>query len=363
MISLLYRRFRIGQMDPPFAGPVGRWLGMPYAWAVKSRGYLYDHGWLSCRRLPRPVISVGNLTVGGTGKTPIVIWLAQWLRSRGIRVAILSRGYGRVSARDLLVSDGREPLVTPADGGDEPVLIAGRCPGAIVAVGRDRYRVGRWVLEQMAVDCFLLDDGFQHRALDRDVDLALIDATDIAGLSCLLPMGRLREPLSAAARATGIVLTRVGTSRHVQEVVRSLEAATRKQLELLPVDFSVQDFVHVRTGAVQPVQWGKGKRALLVSGIGNPCAFHRTAVDLGITVVGACTYPDHYDYTAKDVEKIVSQARTLQADVMLTTEKDAVKLRLLLDVEEKMWAVRLTVDEQSGTRLADFCRARLPLVV
>jgi tetraacyldisaccharide 4'-kinase len=155
------------------------------------------------------VVSVGNLTVGGTGKTPVVIRLADWLLSVGKRVAILSRGYRRAShAPMLMVSNGERLLATADEAGDEPYLMARRCPKAIVAVGADRYELGRWVLDQFQVDCVLLDDGFQHLRLHRDVNLLLVDATDVDGLRAIVPAGRLREFVGAAARATMIIVTR-----------------------------------------------------------------------------------------------------------------------------------------------------------
>ncbi|MDP9132275.1 MAG: tetraacyldisaccharide 4'-kinase, partial [Nitrospirota bacterium] len=159
-----------------------RWLGIPYELAARFRRWGYERGWFRTQRLPRPVISVGNLTMGGTGKTPMVMHLVERLTVQGKRVAVLSRGYRRRSrSRQLLVSDGLRVLAGPEEAGDEPYLIARRCPHAVVAVGADRYALGQWVLSRLPVDCFLLDDGFQHVQLHRDVDLLLIDATDLAG--------------------------------------------------------------------------------------------------------------------------------------------------------------------------------------
>ena len=170
--------------------------------AVEARIRLYEHGWLTAHRLPRPVISVGNLTVGGTGKTPFVIWLSQYLQSHGKQVGILSRGYRRTkAARFLLVSNGKQVLVNPQEAGDEPFLMAKHCSGVVVAVGSDRYELGKWVLRQASVDCFILDDGFQHLSLHRDVNLLLVDGTDPQGLQKLLPAGRLREPLSGCGKS------------------------------------------------------------------------------------------------------------------------------------------------------------------
>ena len=167
------------------------WVAGLYGLIIRFRLWCYRKGWLTTTRLSCRVVSVGNLTVGGTGKTPIVILLTEWLSAKGKKVAILSRGYKRMSKEPrLLVSDGSRILVGPVEAGDEPFLMAQRCPQAIVAVGADRVALGQWVLEQHPVDCIVLDDGFQHRSLHRDVDLVLLDATDAAGLDALLPAGR-----------------------------------------------------------------------------------------------------------------------------------------------------------------------------
>ena len=189
-------------------------------WLRGCARFLYDWGWFAQRRLPVPVLSVGNLTLGGTGKTPVVIVLADWLLAQGKRVAILSRGYRRTSADPyLLVSNGERLLVGPNEAGDEPFLMAQRCPKAIVAVGADRYELGDWVLNRFPIDCLVLDDGFQHLGLYRDVNLLLVDATDAEGLAALVPAGRLREPLQAAARATAIVVTRADVPAQVTQVM------------------------------------------------------------------------------------------------------------------------------------------------
>src|SRR5574337_1360647 len=197
------------------------WVAWLYGIIVRFRLWCYRIGWLSTTRLSCPVVSVGNVTVGGTGKTPIVILLTEWLSAKGRRVAILSRGYKRRSrVRQLLVSDGSRILAGPLEAGDEPFLMAQRCPYALVAVGADRVALGQWVLEQHPIDCIVLDDGFQHRALHRDVDLALLDATDAAGLDALLPAGRLREPLTELGRASALVVTRADSRQDVDELHR-----------------------------------------------------------------------------------------------------------------------------------------------
>ncbi len=296
------------------------------------------------------MVSVGNLTVGGTGKTPVVICLAEWLLAAGKRVAVLSRGYGRARGTDrLLVSDGERILATAEDAGDEPYLIASRCPGAIVAVGADRYRVGRWVLEQFPVDCVLLDDGFQHLALRRDVDLLLVDATDLGGLQAVVPAGRLREPIGASARATMILVTRADEAGDVDRVLRYLEQATGQQPSSACLRFCANGLLSVRSGQRQPTDWCRGKTALLCSGIGHSGSFRRLVDRMGVRVLGEIRYRDHQRYGREHVEAVNARARQLGVELVLTTEKDAGKLNPLLDrADGQWWAVRLDCTVSAG---------------
>lgn len=329
-------------------------LAFVYGLAVRARAALYRSGWLSRRTLPCRVVSVGNLTVGGTGKTPVVIWLVEWLQARGRRVGVLSRGYRRQSrASALLVSDGRRILAGPAEAGDEPHLIARRCPGAVVAVGPDRYQVGRWVLERFPVDCFVLDDGFQHLALNRDVDLLLVDASDAAGLVALLPTGRLREPLSAAARATAVLLTRADSEAGCRDVLARLaaEAETEQDSRPILVRFRAEGFVDTLTGAIKEPGWASGRRAVAFSGIANAASFRTLLVGLGVTVVEELVFPDHHVYSGTDLDRIRHLAERDGAEVVVTTEKDAVKIETLVrssDSTDRIWAVRLATEIIEG---------------
>ncbi|MGH7207007.1 MAG: tetraacyldisaccharide 4'-kinase, partial [Nitrospiraceae bacterium] len=272
-------------------------LAFPYGLVVRARAVLYKHGLLPRRSLPCRVVSVGNLTVGGTGKTPVVILIAEWLLARGLRVGVLSRGYRRQGrASFVLVSDGRSVLTGPAEAGDEPYLIARRCPGAVVAVGADRYRLGQWVLERFPIDCFLLDDGFQHLALNRDVDLLLVDASDPASLWTLLPAGRLREPLSTAARATAILVTRADTSAGLNPVLEPIREATGLDRQPILIRFKAEGFVDVLTGEIQENGRVSGRTALAFSGIGHPTSFRTLLADQGIKVLDELVFPDHHDY-------------------------------------------------------------------
>lgn len=338
-------------LSPWAQGPLQA-LAFPYGLAVKVRTWLYRRGWLARRRLPCRVVSVGNLTVGGTGKTPVVIWLARWLLARGRRVGVLSRGYGRQGrVARVLVSDGRRILVEPGAAGDEPYLIASRCPGAVVAVGSDRYRLGRWVLERFPIDCFLLDDGFQHLALHRDVDLLLMDASDPGGLQGLLPAGRLREPLSAAARATAVLVTRVGSPGESHGMAAQVKAAAGLEIRPIPIRFTVEGFGDLLSGRVWEAGQVSGQPALVFSGIANPASFRTLLGHAGITVVEELVFPDHHAYTLADLREIEHRASVRGVEVMVTTEKDAGKLIPLLGSKEqrrRILALRIETEVMEG---------------
>ena len=326
-----------------------RWVGYPYELAARVRLWGYDRGWFRTHRLPRPVISIGNLTVGGTGKTPVVMHVVDRLLAQGKRVAILSRGYRRRSkAPQLLVSDGRQVLVGPEEAGDEPYLMARRCPQAIVAVGADRYALGQWVLNRLPVDCFVLDDGFQHVQLHRDVNLLLVDATDPAGLRAALPVGRLREPLSAAARASAVLLTRVDREQAGDQIWRRLLRACPTLPPPVCVGFPAEDFRRVGRDEQRPLEAFHGRSAVVFSGIGNAGSFHALVAKLGITVIETLAFPDHVHYTHAMMETIRARAAAGSVDLLVTTEKDADKVAPFLNAADDCWAVRLRTQIVSG---------------
>lgn len=332
--------------------PIRTWLGgvaYLYGLAVRAGSWAYDGGWRTPRRLPCRVVSVGNLTVGGTGKTPMVILLTEWLLAEGRKVAVLSRGYKRESADDfVLVSDGRRVLVGPAEAGDEPYLIATRCPKAIVAVGADRAAVGRRVLSQLEVDCIVLDDGFQHRQLARDLDVVLLDAMDATGLDALLPAGRLREPLSGLRRAGAVVITRADSKQDVAAVHARIDPVLTGKPVQAEVVFPADSVVSVSTGEQRPLDWCVGKKTWLVSGIGNSDSFRRVAMASGFQVLGETSFVDHHAYRREDLDRVRMQAGRANAEIVLTTEKDAGKLASLLTPGESWWAVRLRADVVRG---------------
>ncbi len=322
---------------------------VPYGLLIRTRNRLYDWGWTRQYTLPCRVVSVGNLTVGGTGKTPVVIWIAEYLLARGFRVGVLSRGYRRHSGvPQLMVSDGRALLADPMEAGDEPYLIAARCRRAVVAVGADRYRLGRWVLEQFPLDYVLLDDGFQHRSLRRDVDLLLVDASDATGLHALLPAGRLREPLSSVSRASAIILTRAETDHDVAAIRALLGAAAGADVILIRTRFDADGYVEAGSGALRGLKEAVGKRALIFSGIGNAASFRRLLIRHGVKVEEEIVFPDHHAYSRADMDHVRKRATRCRADLLVTTEKDAVKITSFLGTKEPVWAVRLGTEIVEG---------------
>lgn len=319
----------------------------PYRFATCVRTRLYEQGWLTQRRLPCPVVSVGNLTVGGTGKTPMTMWVAKRLLEQGKKPGILSRGYRRKSPREfLLVSDGTSILAGPQEAGDEPYLMASRCPGVVVAVGADRYALGRWVLNMMPVDCLVLDDGFQHLGLDRDVNLLLVDSSDPAGMKDLLPVGRLREPLGEAGRASDIVLTRVEDESMIPDVLGPIEVALGSTINPITTRFTIKKLVG--TSESMPLSDVREKRALIFSGIGSPNPFRRMVTALGVQVADELVFRDHEAYDPPTVQEIYRRIEQSRPDVVLTTEKDLIKVQSNWSVPMPLFAVCLELEFLNG---------------
>jgi tetraacyldisaccharide 4'-kinase len=248
----------------------------------------------------------------------------------------------------LLVSDGSKTLAGPSEAGDEPFLMAQRCPQAIVAVGADRVALGRWVLEQHPVDCIVLDDGFQHRALHRDVDLVLLDATDVGGLDALLPAGRLREPLHELDRASAVMITRADSRQDVDAIHDRLRAIGGSYEDAIEVVFRPQSVLSIVSGEQQSVEWCRRKKTWLVSGIGNNRSFRRSAESMGIEILGETAFDDHHRYSRSDIERVRSDVQASGSDIVLTTEKDGGKLSPLITAGEPWWMLRLGTEIVRG---------------
>lgn len=286
-----------------------------------------------------PVISVGNITAGGTGKTPCIIKLADMLEKDGFHPAIISRGYrSGLEKEGGVVSDGKSILVSQGDAGDEPYMMALKLPHVPVLVGKDRMKSAA-AAKELKADILLMDDGFQYWKMKRDRDLVLLDCTNPFGYEHALPRGLLREGPDALKRASLFILTK---SDQVEEK-RVLEI--RNRLEKLAPNIPVICASHSPSRAVSFSKWKernhegplseiKGKRAYLVSGIGNPAAFARTAKEAGFFLTGEMAYDDHHHYSDEDLRNVISEAVKYSADMIVTTEKDAVKMMNLKEIEK-----------------------------
>jgi tetraacyldisaccharide 4'-kinase len=316
--------------------------------AVAARGVLYARGLLRSARPPVPVLSVGNVAVGGAGKTPAALAIAERLLARGRRVAILSRGYGAVRRDPRIVSDGRSMLLGAAEGGDEPVLLARRLPRAAVLCGPHRAALARVAVEQLAADALLLDDGFQHRALARDLDVVVLDAANPAGNGHLLPRGPNREPLAAVRRSRLAWLSRVDQAAPaalevLREQVRRLTGRTPVESRHAPVD--VVDGALVRSLGAGAL---RGKKVAIVCGIARPGSFRRTVEALGAEIAGEHLFPDHHRFAAEDVAAALLQVHGRRCDLVVTTEKDAVRLPSALAADARVCAVRIRAEIVRG---------------
>jgi len=317
-------------------------LSLPYGWVVRTRSLLYSLQLLKTRTLSCPVISVGNITVGGTGKTPLVMALAKGLMSRGIVVAILSRGYKRTKTSGPVVSDGRDLLLSPEESGDEPFLMARACRGVPVLVGKDRSANGRTALRQFGIQGLLLDDGYQHLPLRRDLDILLIDGRLGFGDGHLLPRGILREPLSHLRRAHLFLLTKVEdleTSRSIEKKINEIHP----RADVFHSHYQPTSLVGAH-GEEEELDSLGGKKILALSGIAQPDSFSLLLRRCGAEIVREAIFPDHHRYLPGDLSSIKEESK--RVDWIVTTEKDMLKLRKLgiddlpirsLRIEMKIW--------------------------
>ena len=293
-----------------------------YALATRARAGAYDRGWFAAQSLPVPCISVGNLSVGGTGKTPLVAWLVDALTALGARPAVVSRGYGG-SARGperVTTGGGREAALRF---GDEPALLAAHYPNTPVVVGRDRHAAGLFAVTSGGATVVVADDAFQHRRLARDVDIAVVDASRGLGNGFQLPAGPLREPPASLARAGFVVLNRVGAAPDI-EGQRRMVAKFAPRASIAEADLVFAGWRDARSGA--PVELPAGAVVYAFSGIANPGSFDRTLEMLGMSVAGGEAFRDHHVYGAREIERLQRAAAASGAAAVVTTAKDAVRI-------------------------------------
>jgi tetraacyldisaccharide 4'-kinase len=323
-------------------------LAIPYGAAVAMRNALYDRGVLRAARVPATVLSVGNITVGGTGKTPTALWLAEALAARGRRPAIVARGYGKARAGVVVVGADGRALVSPADGGDEAVLAAMRLPIPVVT-GERRAAAAALACERFACDTIVLDDGFQHRALARDADLVLVPGDGLP--AHLLPAGPLREPARVLARARAVLA--LGDERRPPAPPAAPSGVAAFVGRIVPTAS-----VALADGALASDALARLPRrgVVAVAGVARPARFWSLLDRLGVETAARLAFPDHHAYEAADVARL--RAAAAGGAPVVTTEKDLVKLATAPDAGAlRLHAVRVAVEIERAPALVDLLLA------
>jgi tetraacyldisaccharide 4'-kinase len=300
-------------------------LGTLYGVITRTHALLYQQGAFKSAKLDRPVISVGNITLGGTGKTPMVEWVSRTLANAGKKVCILTRGYKRANpAERVLVSDGKTVFSNAAEAGDEPFLLATNLRGvAAVISDANRFAAGSEAIKHLGTDCFILDDGFQHFRLARSLNIVMIDATDPWGGGRMVPAGRLREPLIGLKRADCLVLTRCEQAHSIEILRRDLAKLSGDR----PVFTSKMVTTDLKRLAGSSGAPPPNDPIGAFCAIGNPNSFLTLAGRLGYQGVFQRVFTDHHNYAQADVDALVHAAQRQGAKALLTTAKDAVKLQ------------------------------------
>ncbi len=316
---------------------------IPYGLAVRWRNRWYDSGG-GVHRIPVPVVSVGNLTLGGTGKTPMVEWIARWYRRQGIRVAVVSRGYGaeRGSAND------------------EAQELAQRLPDVPHLQNPNRVEAARRAIDQFGCQVVVLDDAFQHRRIARDLDVVMLDALEPFGFGHVFPRGTLREPATGLRRAHVVVLTRAGMLEpQSREVVRQQVARLAPGAAWAEVDHRPQSLRNA-SGRQESIQTMAGKTVAAFCGVGNPEGFRHTLRMCGSRVIAFREFADHYRYTRADTESLIAWVEGLEVEAVLCTHKDLVKLQMDQLGRQPLWAVTIALEFLTGQAELESRLAPLP---
>jgi tetraacyldisaccharide 4'-kinase len=339
-------------------------LSHVYRLIVRARLGLYRQRIYREHTLGCPVVSVGNITVGGTGKTPVVELLARELTAGGRKVAILSRGYksvpkplvSRILDKILrkkniftprIVSDGQALLLDSRTAGDEPFMLANNLRGVVVLVDRDRVKSGLYALENFGADVLLLDDGFQYVRLEHRLEITLIDRQAPFGNEYLLPRGTLREPPANLRRATHILLTKCVPGEDNADLIARIRKYNRTA-EIIETTHRARHLRNLLTGEVKPLEFLAGKRIGSICGIAAPESFEGGLRRLGARIELSKFYTDHHRYSDKEIESFIARCGRRNVDAILTTEKDAVRIPRLLDAEVPMYYLRVEIEILKG---------------
>ncbi|MDD7411224.1 MAG: tetraacyldisaccharide 4'-kinase [Fusobacterium gastrosuis] len=302
-------------------------LSYIYLFITTFRNFLYNKKMLLIRKVEGvEIFCIGNITVGGTGKTPAVHFFVKKLTEQGRKVAVISRGYkGKRKREPLLVSDGMVIFATPQESGDEAYIHAINLKVPVI-VGANRYKACMFAKKHYDIDTIVLDDGFQHRKLYRDRDIVLIDSTNPFGFGNLLPTGLLREDFKKAARrASEFIITKsdLVTERELRRIKNYLERKFKKNVSV--AKHGVSKLCDMK-GNMKPLFWLKGKRILIFSGLANPINFEKTISSLGPSYIERIDFKDHHNFKPKDIAFIKKKSEIMGAEYIVTTEKDLVKL-------------------------------------
>ncbi|MFN0112440.1 MAG: tetraacyldisaccharide 4'-kinase [Blastocatellia bacterium] len=344
-----------------------------YQFIVQIRILAYRRGWLKTHSLNAPVISVGNLSVGGTGKTPCVAFIAKTLRDAGLDVAILSRGYKRQTVGRVEVSNGKQILCSPAESGDEPFLLAQTCPDARVVVDPDRYAAGHWLESQAPVSAFILDDAYQHLRLARDLNLLLIDATEPLRQAEMVPFGRFREPLTELSRADAVIVTRSDQQFDKAQLLETINQncrpntpiffASHRMAQLKPLGEKAESIHRRGAKSAEEAQRPEsflpasfaGKKIAAVSGIAKPERFKSDLQNAGMQIVLRRDFADHHRYSSNEFAEIIYAAQTVSAEAIVVTEKDAANLsyELLSQSPLPVYAAQIEFHCQQANQLRE----------
>lgn len=328
-------------------------LSRLYGFIVRSRVRLYDSGVMKAKRLPCLVVSVGNITVGGTGKTPFTIHLAAELNAMGFRVAILSRGYkGGFEKHGGIVSDGHSLLLEPHQAGDEPYLMASLLTGVPVVVGADRYTSGCLAIERFHPDLILLDDGFQHIQLHRDLNLLLLDTRKPLGNGHLLPRGPLREPKNTYQRADALIFTRSEDDADIHKHHKPwftghhpyFHCSHHPVLRCMIPQGQAGSPIQLSHGVVQKPGPDIPSPVYAFAGLARNDTFWKTLTDMGLEIAGKMDFDDHHTYAQSDLKKIASAAGRSESKCLITTDKDYVRLPTGNRFPKDLWVLGVDIE-------------------
>jgi len=302
-------------------------LSFFYGLAVSTRINFFSRGIFRIHSLNCKVISVGNISVGGTGKTPFVVLLAEMIRAKGFKVAVLSRGYrGKYQKLWQVVSDAQKILMDIRQAGDEPYLLATRLPGIPVIVGKNRWQAGQYAIDSFRSEVLILDDGFQHLPLNRDLNFLLLDSSCPFGNGHLLPRGNLREPLKEIRRAEAIILTKANQTANIFKLNEKIKDSA-EGIPLFQVAYAPEKIFELATKTSFSPEYMSGKKVFAFCGIASPESFRQTLLELKANITRLEIFSDHHWYKPKELVKIVAQAKNLGAEALVTTEKDWMRLQ------------------------------------